>query len=45
MLNRITQFFLMSVRKNAPYADEYDAKTGNLIYEGHDVPSNLARRS
>ena len=33
---------LMSVRKNAPYADEYDNKTGTLIYEGHDVPSNLA---
>ncbi|MFC2094430.1 HNH endonuclease [Bacteroidota bacterium] len=35
--------FLMSVRKNAPYADEYDEKTGTLIYEGHDVPSNLAK--
>jgi len=35
--------FLMSVRKNAPYADEYDEKTGSLIYEGHDVPSNLAK--
>lgn len=34
--------FLMSVRKNAPYADEWDEKTGTLIYEGHDVPSNLA---
>jgi hypothetical protein len=33
---------LMSVRKNAPYADEFDEKTGNLIYEGHDIPSNLA---
>ena len=33
---------LMSVRKNAPYADEVDEKTGNLIYEGHDLPSNLA---
>ena len=35
--------FLMSVRKNAPYADEWDDKTGTLIYEGHDVPSNLAK--
>ena len=35
--------FLMSVRKNAPYADEWDEKTGTLIYEGHDVPSNLAK--
>lgn len=33
---------LMSVRKNAPYADEWDEKTNTLIYEGHDVPSNLA---
>ena len=32
---------LMSLRKNAPYADEVDEKTGTLIYEGHDVPSNL----
>ena len=29
--------FLMSIRKGAPYADEMDKKTGNLIYEGHDV--------
>lgn len=28
--------FLMSVRKGAPYADQIDAVTGNLIYEGHD---------
>ncbi len=33
---------LMSVRKNAPYADEWDEVTNTLIYEGHDVPSNLA---
>ena len=33
---------LMSLRKNAPYADEFDEKTGNLIYEGHDLPVNLA---
>jgi hypothetical protein len=32
---------LMSIRKNAPYADEYDEKTNTLIYEDHDVPSNL----
>jgi len=32
---------LMSVRKNAPYADEFDHKTNTLIYEGHDLPSNL----
>ncbi len=34
---------LMSLRKNAPYADEYDEKSNTLIYEGHDVPSNLAK--
>src|SRR5688572_8075095 len=30
--------FLMSVRKNAPYADALDEKTGDLLYEGHDEP-------
>jgi len=35
--------FLMSVRKNAPYADEWDEKTGTLIYEGHDAPRNIAK--
>ncbi|BDQ03468.1 HNH endonuclease [Ignavibacterium sp.] len=34
--------FLMSVRKNAPYKDEWDDKTNTLIYEGHDVPGNLS---
>ena len=33
---------LMSIRKNAPYADEYDEKANTIIYEGHDIPSNLA---
>jgi hypothetical protein len=28
---------LMSVRRGAPYSDEWDNKTGTLIYEGHDV--------
>jgi hypothetical protein len=27
---------LMSVRKGAPYQDEFDPKTKTLIYEGHD---------
>jgi len=35
--------FLMSLRKNAPYADEWDEKTNTLIYEGHDAPSNVAK--
>jgi hypothetical protein len=30
--------FLMSLRKNAPYADAVDESTGTLIYEGHDQP-------
>jgi len=30
--------FLMSIRKGAPYRDEIDAQSGNLIYEGHDAP-------
>ncbi|MGA7722120.1 MAG: HNH endonuclease [Ignavibacteriaceae bacterium] len=33
---------LMSVRNNAPYADQLDKDTNTLIYEGHDLPSNLA---
>jgi len=35
--------FLMSVRKNAPYADEWDERTGTLIYEGHDAFSNWVK--
>ena len=35
--------FLMSVRKNAPYADQWDDKTGTLIYEGHDAFSNWVK--
>ncbi len=34
--------FLMSVRKNAPYADEWDDKANTLIYEGHNVPKNVS---
>lgn len=29
--------FLMSVRENSPYNDDFD-KDNNLIYEGHDLP-------
>jgi len=29
--------FLMSVGKNAPYSDEWDERTGTLIYEEHDA--------
>lgn len=35
---------LMSVRKNSPYADEWDDKTNTLIYEGHDVPRNISNQ-
>lgn len=31
---------LMSVRRNAPYADQLDANTGLIVYEGHDVQRN-----
>jgi len=34
---------LMSLRINAPYADRIEEDGRILIYEGHDVPSNLAR--
>ena len=36
--------FLMSVRKNAPYKDKWDKRTGTLIYEGHDVPKNVSKK-
>jgi hypothetical protein len=32
--------FLMSLRKNAPYADAIDEASGTLIYEGHDQPKS-----
>ncbi|RZK10805.1 MAG: HNH endonuclease [Flavobacterium sp.] len=34
---------LMSLRKGAPYADRVEGNGEILIYEGHDVPKNLAR--
>lgn len=34
---------LMSTRKGAPYADRVEEEGQILIYEGHDVPRNLAR--
>jgi HNH endonuclease len=34
---------LMSLRKGAPYADEVKENGNILIYEGHDVPRNLAK--
>jgi hypothetical protein len=36
-IGRTYSVFLMSLRKNAPYADAVDETTGTLIYEGHDV--------
>lgn len=33
---------LMSLRKNAPYADRVEENGKVLIYEGHDVPRNLS---
>lgn len=35
--------FLMSIRIGAPYEDEIDKKTGNLVYEGHDVSKKYSR--
>jgi hypothetical protein len=37
-IGRSYSVFLMSVRKNAPYADAIDESTGSLLYEGHDEP-------
>ncbi len=33
----------MSLRKGAPYADMVEDNGETLVYEGHDVPRNLAR--
>lgn len=38
-----TSVILMSLRKGAPYADRVEENGQILIYEGHDVPRNLAR--
>jgi len=38
-----TTVLLMSVRKGAPYEDQVLNDGKILIYEGHDVPRNLAR--
>jgi len=38
-----TTVILMSMRKGAPYADHVEDEGETLIYEGHDVPKNLAR--
>jgi len=38
-----TTVILMSLRKGAPYADRVEEDGEILIYEGHDVPRNLAR--
>ncbi len=34
----------MSVRKNAPYKDKWDKRTGTLIYEGNDIPKNVSKK-
>lgn len=38
-----TTVILMSLRKGAPYADRVEENGEILIYEGHDIPKNLAR--
>ena len=40
--NSSYSILLMSLRKNAPYKDEFDEKTNTVIYEGHDLPRNLS---
>jgi len=37
-----TSVILMSLRKGAPYADRVEDNGQTLIYEGHDLPRNLA---
>lgn len=38
-----TTVILMSLRKGAPYADQVEDNGETLIYEGHDIPKNLAK--
>jgi hypothetical protein len=38
-----TSVILMSLRKGAPYADRIEDDGQVLIYEGHDLPRNLAK--
>ena len=38
-----TTVILMSLRKGAPYADRVEEDGKVLIYEGHNVPKNLAK--
>lgn len=40
-LGKYHSIILMSVRKNAPYADRFDDNGYTIIYEGHDVPRSL----
>ena len=40
--NKEYGIILMSVRKNAPYADRFEDNGTTIIYEGHDVQQNYA---
>ncbi len=40
--NKEYGIILMSVRKNAPYADRFEDNGTTIIYEGHDVQLNYA---
>jgi HNH endonuclease len=42
-LKNSSSVILMSLRKGAPYADRVEDNGEVLIYEGHDVPKNLAQ--
>jgi hypothetical protein len=43
-LNGGASVILMSLRKNAPYADRVEDEGRTLIYEGHDVPKRAGVR-
>lgn len=38
--NKEYSIILMSVRKNAPYADRFEDNGTTIIYEGHDIQAN-----
>lgn len=40
--NKEYGIILMSVRKNAPYADRFEDSGTTIIYEGHDIQKNYA---
>ncbi len=45
VMNKEYHIILMSVRKNAPYADEWLLDENTIIYEGHDIQKNHNKSS